>query len=659
MRPPKAVPASCATLQPSVIPVTTDALLPTFVSVKPMITSLPATPAAGQTVIIPHTSTATIAIELELATNLPLSPVSHVQGKVFNRFVNIMMENTDFSVAAADPNMQNLQALGITLTNYFGTTHPSEPNYCAIYGGDNFGMDNDDFNQVPLNVSNVWDLLADKGISFGSYQEDLPYPGFEGFQFLNPGSDADNYVRKHNPPVLFNTNVQDPSRLNTIKSFDQFFEDLNNNALPQHMFITPNELNDAHDTGITYGADFLFSFLAPLLENPFFMNNTLVVINFDENVTDDIANNVLTILISDTMPKELIGTTDANVYTHYSNIATVEANWDLETLGRWDVAANVYSYVANVTGDVVRPPQVPLGSFFLNESYPGPFAVKNTGGVLIPNTTLVVNGRPVFKDVVEQWGSLQECTVYDDLSVVPPDGLRLPKAIPASCASLQPNILATATSSPVSTSTSVVISNSATSTGTSSPVSTSTSVVVSNSATSTGTSSPVSTSTSAVVSNSATSTGASSPVSTSTSVVVSNSATSTGASSPVSTSSAALSAVTAAPAGGSSSNGVAPPSGSSSNGAAPAGGSSSNGAAPASGSSPNGAAPASGSSSNGAAPAGGSSPNGVAPSGLLPGAATTAGAAPTMFTGASVSAFGDLSKALLIGSGLAVLALAL
>jgi acid phosphatase len=86
---------------------------------------------------------------------------------------------------------------GIVLTNYFGTTHPSEPNYCAIHGGDNFGMDNDDFNQIPANVSTIWDLLEAGGVSYGEYQENLPYPGFEGYQYLDPVTGANNYVRKH------------------------------------------------------------------------------------------------------------------------------------------------------------------------------------------------------------------------------------------------------------------------------------------------------------------------------------------------------------------------------------------------------------------------------------------------------------------------------
>jgi hypothetical protein len=44
---------------------------------------------------------------------------------------------------------------GIVLTNYFGATHPSEPQYFAIHGGDNFGMDQDNFQQIPSNVSTI------------------------------------------------------------------------------------------------------------------------------------------------------------------------------------------------------------------------------------------------------------------------------------------------------------------------------------------------------------------------------------------------------------------------------------------------------------------------------------------------------------------------
>jgi len=122
------------------------------------------------------------------ATQAALSPVSNVQGKAFQRFYQVWLENTDYSAAAGDPNMQWLASQGITLSNYFATTHPSEPNYVAAAGGDNFGMDNDDFHLIPSNISTVVDLLDTKGISWAEYQEGLPYAGFQGFNFSNVSS---------------------------------------------------------------------------------------------------------------------------------------------------------------------------------------------------------------------------------------------------------------------------------------------------------------------------------------------------------------------------------------------------------------------------------------------------------------------------------------
>lgn len=65
------------------------------------------------------------------------------------------------------------------------------------------------------------------------------------------------------------------------------------------------------------------------------MNNTLVLITFDENSSYAIQNRVLAILLGDAVPSKLVGTTDSAYYNHYSDIATVSANWDLHTLGRW------------------------------------------------------------------------------------------------------------------------------------------------------------------------------------------------------------------------------------------------------------------------------------------------------------------------------------
>jgi acid phosphatase len=64
-----------------------------------------------------------------------------------------------------------------------------------------------------------------------------------------------------------------------------FFKDLMDNKLPQWMFITPNMTSDAHDTSVTVAGEWLRNFLGPLLDDKNFMQNTMVLITFDENGT--------------------------------------------------------------------------------------------------------------------------------------------------------------------------------------------------------------------------------------------------------------------------------------------------------------------------------------------------------------------------------------
>jgi hypothetical protein len=61
---------------------------------------------------------------------------------------------------------------GQILEHIFAVTHSSEANYTATAEGDYFGLNGNQFIQVPKNVSTIVDLLEDKGISWGFYQED-------------------------------------------------------------------------------------------------------------------------------------------------------------------------------------------------------------------------------------------------------------------------------------------------------------------------------------------------------------------------------------------------------------------------------------------------------------------------------------------------------
>lgn len=360
-----------------------------------------------------NTATGTVNVAAAAVTALTLSPLSTVPGKAFNRFVVIWLENTDYPKAIGDPNLSRLASQGITLSNYYAVTHPSQPNYMASVGGDTFGLGDDNFHSLPSNISSIVDLLEDKGISWGEYQEDMPSSGFEGFAWINQQNGANDYVRKHNPLVLYDSVTNNTQRLACLKNLTMFYNDLNANKLPQWMFITPNMTSDGHDTSVTTAGAWTRAFLDPLMNDTNFMNNTLVLITWDENHTYTIKNNILGILLGDAVPADLVGTTDTNIYTHYPELATVEANWDLDSLGRYDVGANVFSLVAHKTGDTLRN-WTGLPSFdevYFNSSYTGSLS-SAPGPWPEPNTVTVVNGRSVLPSIVNTWSSFSGETYY-------------------------------------------------------------------------------------------------------------------------------------------------------------------------------------------------------------------------------------------------------
>ncbi|EJT99735.1 hypothetical protein DACRYDRAFT_109841 [Dacryopinax primogenitus] len=278
-----------------------------------------------------------------------------VPGLAFDRFIQIWFENTDFAVANGTATFQQLAAQGILLDNFVAVTHPSEPNYAAIVGGDFWGMSDDNLHVMPSNISTIVDLLEAKNISWASYQENMPADGYLAYNYTQP--DYRNasappytfYVRKHNPLVLYDSIASVPSRNMRNRNFNDFAVDVSNNTLPQWIFITPNLVDDAHDTTIDYTASFIQYWVIPLLTNPNFnTERTLILITFDENDTYTTKNQIWSLLLGGAVPASLYGTTDSTFYSHYSCLSSVEANWGLGSLGRGDTnktMSNVFEFL--------------------------------------------------------------------------------------------------------------------------------------------------------------------------------------------------------------------------------------------------------------------------------------------------------------------------
>lgn len=214
-----------------------------------------------------------------------------------------------------------------------------------------------------------------------------------------------------------------------------FYEELENEQLPQWIFVTPNKWSDGHNDDIRISCAWTRGFVESLLQNSYFNDNTLVYVTWQANgQAGGLSNHVAGILLGSAVPSELVGTTDDNYYNHYSEIASVEANWDLHTLGRWDVGANVWQFVADQTGDNIRQwnPRIAHGSldsYLWNQSYGGIFSNANDTGhtYVAPNLRIKRNGRTVLPAIKEAWSGDTLPSYYHNIIEVP-DAFHPPKS---------------------------------------------------------------------------------------------------------------------------------------------------------------------------------------------------------------------------------------
>jgi acid phosphatase len=81
-----------------------------------------------------------------------------------------------------------------------------------------------------------------------------------------------------------NSVTNNADRLTNIKNTTFFFEGLANNELALDVRHVEHD-KDGHDISVTTAGIWLKPFSAPLLEGENFIQNTLVLITFDENET--------------------------------------------------------------------------------------------------------------------------------------------------------------------------------------------------------------------------------------------------------------------------------------------------------------------------------------------------------------------------------------
>ncbi|KAI8211611.1 putative acid phosphatase [Colletotrichum sp. SAR 10_76] len=350
---------------------------------------------------------------------LAISQANHIPGRSFDRLISIWLENQDFAKVVKDSHIGDLKKEGILLTNYYAQTHPSQPNYIAALAGDYFGLNHDERIRLPINVSTIVDLLDWRGVSWKAYMEDLPGPGY-----LADASDGQtgggkwDYVRKHNAFVSFDSINLNGTRLLNIQDFQEWKTDFEAKQVPQYVFMTPNMMNDGHNTTLEYATKWARDFLKPMLAEDAFKERTLILLTYDESEDKGKPNQIVSLLMGSAIPKNLKGTEDKTFYSHYSMMSTVEFNWELPNLGRYDVGANIYQFAQNLGSKVLVSNKDPPNMADVNnsESYPG--ALNNDTGKFrpYPPPNLGLNGSsglPILEHIRLQWIFHKEETPYD------------------------------------------------------------------------------------------------------------------------------------------------------------------------------------------------------------------------------------------------------
>ncbi|CEO60381.1 hypothetical protein PMG11_05010 [Penicillium brasilianum] len=257
-------------------------------------------------------------------------------GKWFDRFVVIVMENTNKDTALADPYYRQLADSGVLLNGYQGTTHPSQPNYITMIASTTAAgvFDDGDHNTTQ---NSLVDIFEPAGISWKAYQEGY-YPLAGGA--CNPvhQNKTSGYVRKHNPFMSFDNIRENISRCQNIVNAEEHFaaDVAKGKHAPQYMFYTPSLANDAHDTNITYTETDLKYLINTMMGNERFMKNTLILVTFDENdvYSPDsygTPNEVYSVLLG----KDVLsctGCVDQQFYNHFTQLTTLEQNWNLTNI---------------------------------------------------------------------------------------------------------------------------------------------------------------------------------------------------------------------------------------------------------------------------------------------------------------------------------------
>ena len=293
----------------------------------------------------------------------------------FQHVFVIMMENTGYNSLIGNSNApwinRAARSYGLA-TNYFGVTHPSQPNYVAATAGITGPTSDAD---ETLNEPNIVDQIEGSGRTWKSYQQSFSL--CNGFVLAHSCGNQ-LYERKHNPFVSFADVQSSPARLAKTVDLSQFQTDLASGHVPSYSFIAPDQCHDMHGRAatpsdpcdfsqvqslISTGDSFLQTWVAKIMSSSAWDDNSVIFIQWDEsdftgsgpigfgdtsgccdsptlNGALNGGGHVVSLVISQSDNSAV----KSNIaYNHYSMLRTVQEAWRLGCLGFTCDTANVPS----------------------------------------------------------------------------------------------------------------------------------------------------------------------------------------------------------------------------------------------------------------------------------------------------------------------------
>jgi phosphatidylinositol-3-phosphatase len=239
--------------------------------------------------------------------------------------VVVILENHSYAEIIGNPAAPFINTLaghGALYTRSYAITHPSQPNYLALFSGSTQGV-TDDSCPRQVTAPNLAADLSAAGKSFAGYAEDLPGPG-------SPVCSAGEYARKHAPWTDF-ANVPGSDSL-PFTSFPADFA-----RLPAVSFVIPNLCHDMHDCSVADGDAWLRTRLGGYAAWAM-RHHSLLIVTWDEDDGSQ-DNHIVTIFAG----QQVRPARYPQPVTHYDILATIEAAYALPRDGQAATATPITS----------------------------------------------------------------------------------------------------------------------------------------------------------------------------------------------------------------------------------------------------------------------------------------------------------------------------